>query len=238
MSLINEALKKAQSDRPVGDAGSRDHLLHMPGPPHKQPPRKRSPIWGFLLAVLIIGLFSASVTTILVYKILGEEETPPQTAQVAKTKPGTPAVETAAQEQPEPEAATPVVEAATEDPVVPEPIPAEAAGQSATSSAVVTVNAGEPVTVTPEQSLPAAEPVQSPPPVPNAAMWARLEELEIRGMMSGGTKVLIYDSASGKTRSFVEGDLIDGTLGLRISSIQSNSIVFEDYGGNELTKSF
>ncbi len=240
MSLINEALKKAQTDRPAGDAGSRDHAMHQPGPPHSPPgKRKRSPIWGFLLAVLIIGLFSASISTVLVYKILGEDEAPTQ----PEVQPGpaeepesqVTARETEVPAQLEPQPAGPVAEVQAEEPVIEEP--AAASSPPATRNAGVTASGGEPVPVPPEQA-PVAEQPAPEPAVPNAALWERLEELEIRGMMSGGTKVLIYDSSNGKTRSYVEGDLFDGALGLRISAIQSNSIVFEDYAGNELSKSF
>ena len=75
MSLINEALKKAQPERP----DTPHHPKHLETPPmkHQPPPkRKRSYLWGFLLAVLIVALVSALLSTFLVYQILGDEDKP------------------------------------------------------------------------------------------------------------------------------------------------------------------
>ena len=73
MSLINEALKKAQPERP-GTPPPSPQPHHLELPPQKPPKRKRSYLWGFLLAVIIVGLFSTMVTAFLVYQILGVEE--------------------------------------------------------------------------------------------------------------------------------------------------------------------
>ena len=78
----------------------------------------------------------------------------------------------------------------------------------------------------------------APPAKPNPAVWARLQELEIRGIMSGGEKVLIFDTSTGKTKSYKPGDILDGSLALSISSIETDAILFEDYGGIIHTKSF
>ena len=82
------------------------------------------------------------------------------------------------------------------------------------------------------------EEIPKPPAKPNPAVWARLQELEIRGIMSGGEKVLVFDTSTGKSKSYEPGDIVDGTLSLKISSIESDAILFEDYGGIIHTKSF
>jgi hypothetical protein len=80
--------------------------------------------------------------------------------------------------------------------------------------------------------------LSKPPTPPNPAVWARLQELEIRGIMSGGNKVLIFDLSTGKTKSYQPGDILDGSLALKIASIDPSAILFEDYAGSIHTKSF
>jgi len=228
MSLINEALKKAQSDRPHAPK----HLVasQLGGAGHPPPaPRKRNYLWGFLMSVIIVGLFSAGMSTFLVYYILGDEK---PAAEAAQAKP------VAAQvAQVEPVAEPLPAEAAPEPAPVPEKVSTPTGGTQAEpvlKEAPVT-KAAPPPAVTPEVP-PSATP---PPPGPtNPAVWARLQELEIRGIMGGGTKVLVFDLSTGKTKSFVEGDLVDGPLGLQIVTLKPNAIVFKDYDGFEYTKSF
>jgi cytoskeletal protein RodZ len=227
MSLINEALKKAQPERPVAP--------NTPPPPpsqgeHYQTPRKkkRGYLWGFLMAVLLVGLFSAIVSTFLVYQILGDEtgetaskESPAETS--APVEAGT-----VWEKLPEEPASEPVVASVSADATEPAITTPVAAVETVEPAKPV-----EPVAAAVEQTVTAA-----PPAKPNPAVWARLQELEIRGIMSGGNKVLIFDLSTGKTKSYKPGDILDGSLALTISSIESGEILFEDYGGTIHTKSF
>ncbi|MEX0325454.1 MAG: hypothetical protein AB3N33_05135 [Puniceicoccaceae bacterium] len=226
MSLINEALKKAQPERSGTPPPLPPKHLEAPNVPSPQPPRrKRSYLWGFLMAVVIVALFSALVTTFLVYQILGDEDgetaqaTPAEVesteaspAQVWEKLPEEAATTVASEEAAGPEqvalAADPLPEDAVEDDIPPGPVAAV-------------------------EETPVA-----PPAKPNPAVWARLQELEIRGIMSGGEKVLIFDTSTGKTKSYKPGDVLDGSLALSISSIEIDAILFEDYGGIIHTKSF
>ena len=68
--------------------------------------------------------------------------------------------------------------------------------------------------------------------------WERLAQLEIRGIMSGGSRVLIFDKATGKTKAFEPGEALEGPLGLKVASIAPGAIVFEDHDGVPHSKSF
>jgi hypothetical protein len=232
MSLINEALKKAQPQR--NSPGTVQPEAVPAPPPHYSPPRrKRSYLWGFLLAVLLVGLFSAIVSTYLVYQVLGSGEQ-------AESDGGTPApIASNADPQVTSEIASPGIEQKTvnqtassappEDRTAPEPDPASMNSPS-TAASLAGVESEE-ATAPVASARPTATPT-------NREAWERLQSLEIRGIMSGGTKVLIFDLVTGKTRSYTPGEIIDGALGLKVSSIDPNVISFEDYDGATLTKPF
>ena len=174
--------------------------------------KKKNYLWGFLLAVIVVGLFSAAVTSFLVYQILGDEE---------ETKAGSKenvVAEEAAETKQEWKKMASVETPAAEEPAVASPPEAEVAAPVAEVAEIT--------------------PAAPPPSPPNPAVRARLQELEIRGIMGGGNKVLIFDQSTGKTKSYTPGEILDGSLALKIAAIESGSILFEDYGGATYTKSF
>jgi len=263
MSLINEALKKAQTERPTTAPVQPE--TGAPGLPNQnqRPPKKRRYLWGFLLSVIVVALFTTTISTFLIFQILGEEENKEKTNAERRLE---------VTEQNVAELVT-VVETATPDNSLQMPLPDEVATPVAqtppatarelqpepTIDVIAPATSEPPVATTPpvnlvqdsttaatakaqQDSKPVQSTVQTPPPVdpakPNPAIWARLETLEVRGIMSGGTKVLIFDTSAGKTKTFRPGDMVDGTLGLKIASITSSAIIFEDYGGFKYNKSF
>jgi hypothetical protein len=238
MSLINEALKKAQSERPssiqnhpVMQGGGHSH-------PQQKPPRKRRFLFGFIMAVLIVGLFSTGVSTYLVYQILGtdksEEAGNAQAArpvEVATTQadPATattpPPAETVKVQEPVVEKeVTEVVKAApttpVEAPVAQQPVPQEI------------------VAPPPVVEVPAPEPAVVQAAGTDPSTWNRIDEFEIRGIMSRGEKVLIFDARNQRSKTYRPGDLIDGALSLRVASITTNVITFENNDGAQFRKSF
>ncbi len=281
MSLINEALKKAQTDRPSVNPNLPPPVDN--GVPPQQPPpssNRRRYLWGFILSILIVGLFTTTLSTFLIYQILGEEEQKAkktdqsrletvsdnvgelvnvvQTATSEKTPPTPAAAEPVVQPEPVPvaEVAPPkipppqpqpeVVQAiappvAVEVPVNPTPQPAavpESAPEPQQQPTEIEPMVEEPVAAA---TQPAAIPQQVPVtsgPVENPATWGRLQNIEIRGIMSGGTKVMIFDADNNKTKTYRPGDLFDGTLSLKVATISSSAIIFEDHGGFRYTKSF
>lgn len=212
MSLINEALKKAQGERPV--QGARTDAGHSPETQghYVPPPRKnhKSLIWGFILAVFIVGTFSLGLSIYFISKLLDEEETAHVAPQAGIEVAGAVEEQETTEALSEPKAVEEIVETppATMTEAVPEP---------------------EPVKV--------AEPARPATP-PDPAVIARLMELEIRGIMSGGTRVLIYDQSSGRNKTYRAGDSLEGPMGLVVENISNSSIKFKDYAGQLHTKSF
>jgi hypothetical protein len=213
MSLINEALKKAQGERPVqGNAGPPegsppDSPGHYVPPPKKD---RKSFIWGFILAVFVVGTFTILLSTFFVWQILGPEEERDAVSKQAEVSEQAGPVEA--------EAAKPVENVQAQLPAA-KPVPTEVARE------------------------PEPEPVQATEPAPPAsppdpAVIARLMELEIRGIMSGGTRVLIYDQSSGRNKTYRAGDSLEGPMGLVVENISTSSIKFKDYAGQTHTKSF
>ena len=242
MSLINEALKKAQTERQVAPPPPpRSGVPVPPGSP-PQPRKKRNYLWGFLMAIIFVGLFSAVVSTFLVYQILGPEEASTKAEPAAETAV---LAEAATPESPVITAPEPSAEPQLEpsaQPAEPATTPPASPAAEAPVEAVDAIVAAEPVEVpVVEAPAPPAAPaptVAAVAAVSNPAIWTRLELLEIRGIMSGGTKVLIHDLANGKTKAFTTGELLDGALGLRIAQIKPSAILFQDNGGYSYTKTF
>jgi|TARA_B110000438_G_scaffold287270_1_gene319382 hypothetical protein len=105
-------------------------------------------------------------------------------------------------------------------------------------SAPIVVNAPKPA---PQRtSAPTSKPITAvaPPPVQLPAIRGRIAGFEIRGIMRGGGKVLLYDPESQRSRAFSTSDLVDANLGISISSISSNELVFLDQQGAKYLKRF
>lgn len=245
MSLINEALKKAQSERP---SSARNHpaMQGMSLDPQPKPPKKKRYLFSFILAVLVVALLSTLVSTFLVYQIVGDDDSArlesSQPQQLAMTTPAEPPIQ-------EPEVKQEIA-AAPETAV----LPGETAPSVATSQEMEPESAAQPLMeAQPEPVAAVPEPVVAAPqtlpvveePVAklasyenNPLIWNRLQDLEIRGIMSGGTKVLILDTKTNKTRAYQPGDLVDGALSLKVSSINDKTINFENNDGYIFPKSF
>lgn len=222
MSLINEALKKVQNQNPGQGTPPTTTLPPLPPP---TPPAARKPhrsfLWGFLAAVLVVGLFTSMLASFFVWQILGPDKPPAST----ETLPPLPRSADSLEPPPMvPEAAEPVPEAPQ-----PEPIASEESPSPPPSADL------PPPVAAPE---PAPAPAREPDLPPDPQVVARLMELEIRGIMSGGIKVLIHDRANDRTRAYRVGETIEGAMGLSIAGIAPDTIQFRDYAGAIHTKSF
>jgi cytoskeletal protein RodZ len=231
MSLINEALKKAQPERP-SDKSNKAHITAPPLPHQKPPKRKKNYLWGFLMAIIIVGLFSAAVSSFLVYQILGEEEGTQTTSTESQPEEASPESDQAWEKMAVNEKAKPLASEADGSTAGSIPEPSES-GQASTATQEPDAGAVAPARLSAAEIL-----ANAPPSRPNPAVWARLQELEIRGIMSDGNKVLIFDTSTGKTKSYKPGEILDGSLALKVASIDSTIILFEDYDGSIHTKSF
>ena len=243
MSLINEALKKAQTERKTD---SQPHQTTAEAAAaailssHQQKPkRKRNFLWGFVISVLVVGLLASGISLILVNQLFTEEESYQHPPAAAQQKPSLPP--TAAIDAPSAEKVTPVPASSGPNPA---PAAMNPAAQSPASAAQTVVQPPPAAVATPS----ATPTPPTPPPSsaakprtqakPNPEVWARLEELEIRGIMPGGSKVLIFDKRTGQNKTFQTGDMLDGSLGMRLGNLSPNQIEVEDYGGYIYTKSF
>lgn len=258
MSLINEALKKAQSQSRTSDgAAANPPGSSPPQQPHPEQPARprRSFLWGFLMAILVVGTVTTLLTTFFVRQILGPtkpDESEPDLAQASVESPSPdPAV--IAAPPPPPTQSVPATQPVPALPQIPPSAPAAsradpppdsaispAAGEPAPEPAVTLDTAEKPVASDPEPEAAPALPDGTPPAPkpPDPAIMARLMEIEIRGMMSGGTKVLVHDKASGKIKAYEAGDTLEGPMGLVVEKIHPDSIQFRDYAGSLHTKSF
>jgi len=202
MSLINEALKKAQGQRPSGDP-AQSAAAQPPQPPTPpQPPRhshQRSFFRGFLMAVLVVGIFTTLLGVYFVRLILGPDEAAekglPVAAQLAEPTPLAPVPPIPAPIPAAPETASTVAGSAAPAPA-PEQAAAPAPEQAAAPPPVAATTAAAPVAPATEPAPPAApapapEPAPAPDPEqPDQTVLLRLMDIEIRGIMSGGARVL------------------------------------------------
>jgi hypothetical protein len=268
MSLINEALKKVQNQQGATGPTLPPGPPVTPHPPHASQPGKgkhRSFVWGFVVAILIIGLVTSLLATFFVWQILGTDEPVKKSDPVVvqDSSPDQPASNPAKPlkvenlgPEPEPQSAQ-----ASQSPTVPVVAAAEPPSTDpnpAVQTLPSLVESPEPVStppaqaVEPSQALPSA-PVQTPstaavaeapppeasaPKPPDPAVVTRLQQVQIRGIMSGGIKVLIHDESTGRTRAYRVGENLEGTMGLVVVGITPNTIQFKDYAGSIHSKSF
>lgn len=229
MSLINEALKKAQRDR---------HLENLPPSPDGSPRTARrangpSKSILILLGTGIIALFVVAVVGTVLF--INREPAPkPVVAKAPALSP--PAVATAPAIAPAPIIAAPVA--------TPPPTPA-----TATSTAPAIVVAIPPATTAPAVvSEPAAAPAAStpvlpslkvspPPPAPAADKFdARLQT------MVDGWHVNLVRAAGADSRLFMNGnvyrigDVIDRASGLRLTEVSTSTLTFTDASGSTYLK--
>ena len=246
MSLINEALKKAQrlrTDAPgegppsATPAGTR--LIRSPAGSPPRPGRSKLPLIAGGATLLVAGL--------IVGVVLLESGPPPPPPKAAASKPVPPpaAVTTpsvslppipvpAASNPPAPPPAAPA-------PVVSLP-PISSHGPAPGPAGVVTLPTSPaptpPATGPAAVTVPGAEasPVPSPPvpPKPNPQIYALLDALHVTGIRTSDTdpKVLMND------RVFKLNDVVDRPTGLRITRITADRLTFTDSAGFEYVKTF
>jgi len=229
MSLINEALKKAQRQRV--DAATPASLPETPsgdGSPAPLIAKRRPPMPARTLVLLIVGGGLVLVTGgILTFVLLTFDSKPP--AVVAHT---TPAV------HPDTPRPTPAPAAATLPPapapaviVTPVPLPVkpvEVAVSPAPAPAPVATVAPPP----PTPVVVAPRPMVSAKPAANPAVYTFLDGLRITGVrVSGGdSKVIMND------RIVRLNDYVDRATGLRLTKITATSLDFTDGTGFTYTK--
>lgn len=259
MSLINEALKKAQRERaghPAESASGQEvgtpARRMAPAPAsHRPPPTPAGPSAGLLLGGVAVVLASVALGVVIWRSGPGSPGTPP--VPVAALTPAPPTA--TATPAPPPVAPPPLATAPTAAPaspaepfVAPEPPlfsepPPLAAGLARTADTQAAPP--DPATVAPPPApavtAPALPTWEPPPLVPvpttadrSAAIKDWLEDITIQSVRFAGpdSRVLI------RNRVYALGATVDRTLGLRLAEIHPNRIVFTDNDGTRFTKSY
>lgn len=250
MSLINEALKKAQKQR-TGEAPALGSMPNIGGEQPQQISRRAKP--ASVNALLVrLGLGAAALLVVIVGGIfLLRGKSAPEATSAPKTVAAAPAA------KPVEEPVT--VPAKTESPAKTITAPAKAAPApaakpsenvfvlpiapppEATKAAAVTPKA-EPKAEAPKPV--AAAPVVQPaaelpaPPKPAGRLEPRaiqyIENLKVAGIRISGndSKVLMND------RVYRVGNTIEHEMGLKLIGITANSLTFEDEQGGRYTRNF
>ncbi|HEX2861276.1 MAG TPA: hypothetical protein VHN79_06535 [Lacunisphaera sp.] len=239
MSLINEALKKAQKQR-TGESPSLSSMPTIGGQKASQIARRGGPselntllvrlgLGVGVLAVLIVGgvlLFRSQGPDIPPAVVATTPAPSPQAAAPATPAATTPATVTVTVATPAATtASTFVVPSAT--PPAPEPARVEPAPAA-------------PLPVIAQTPAPVAEPPRTEPvrPATPAKLEPRainyIEGIRVAGIRASSTdsKVLMND------RVYRLGDTVEHELGLRLVGITSHSLTFEDDRGAKYTRSF
>lgn len=272
MSLINDALKKAQSQNA---AASR---VGLPYPAtaslESPPPRRRSRLlFGCLLSGIVLPTLMLILSAVLLTTFVEDNPSLMDWAQEriallrgdtgaasssaadalpgpARVEPPPPAIEppSAATAPPdgndlgdrvelvdrveqgeEPDRSGPQALAAEDSEADPPAVAAAATDEGAPAIEIEPVAPVAPAPVT----APPARPATSDP-----AIAARVRALEIRGVMSGQSRILIYDPVTGRTRAFEIGQVIEGIHPLTVIDIQPNRLTLEDDAGFIHSKAF
>lgn len=234
MSLINEALKKAQRQRteepaPLPPPAAPVTPAAAPSAPAIPIVKRRPPMPARTLVILLVGGISVLfMGGVLVFLFLADNSAPPHASSpVIATRPTAP-VPTA----PTPELALPPAPAPAPapTPVVEIKLPAIIPPTVVPTPAPEPLPAPAPVVVAP------AEPVNAGPRVPtaNPQVYEFLEKLRIAGIRVSPTdpKVIMND------RVFRLNDIVDRVTQLRLHRIDADTLIFIDASGFEYKKSF
>jgi hypothetical protein len=255
MSLINEALKKAQRLRTEEPAGTLPPMPGAGGPrvARRSQPRTSQQLVVLAAAVVVLVMLTVVATVWLINRPAAPKPAPPVAATPAKPK--------AAAETP---ASTPILvgpviktDAPTisETPALKAAVPAPVTTASAT--AIVLTNSGNATiaapTPTPEPAAPppiasdtpavpavATQPAAVPPPLPAAEpkpderIHAYVDAIRVMAIRAAGddSRVQMND------RVFRINDIVDRGLGVRLTKVSPNSLTFTDANGASYVKNF
>jgi len=238
MSLINDALKKAQAQRsggmhppaPPADGTGLD-FPNLESPPNLQPPPpppQRGPnLWALIGIFVAIAILFAAGSALVVWGLLADDKAAPTATATPATAP----------EPAAPAASGPIARA--------QDLSQQAAERAAETEAILDAAPAAAVAESSAQQLtPPAEVTAAPPPAPtpapvvhNPAVDEFLEGIEIRGMMPGG-RVLIHDVAANKSRTYEPGAIVNNALQLRLLKTSGSEVTFIDHAGATYVKYF
>lgn len=248
MSLINEALKKVQSQAPGAPLSG-----PASGAP-TSPPAEQAKYRGWLtlvLSLMVLVLMAALIMVLLSAAWKGDE---PEVIAASPT-PTLPHSAPIPYDDTTADLAPLVYRSVEEDPAIENP-------SLLTSSAPTSIT---PVTTDPEPEIHPAPPVVSTPkvkeappkevtvivqqsrtaqadvpaaPAKSAAVQEFIDALDIRGVMSSGQRILIHNRSSGRTQAYQAGSILDESLNLSILKVEDRLITFTTDDGQIYTKRF
>ncbi|MBP6864580.1 MAG: hypothetical protein KBC32_04830 [Candidatus Didemnitutus sp.] len=231
MSLINDALKRAQRDR---TSSSHAPLPHAAGASALRPAGRSGPPWLLIGLGVTVGGLLALVAVLL----LRPSATPSAVAAAATTaSTATPPPATAS--------SMPV----TSTPVAAQPATSVSVSLASSESAAPTKSTtphpvAEPIVTTvatiPAASTPAPAPVVTTPAAPTGParpsprLIQAVEALRVTGIRAAGadSKVLMND------RVYRLGDIVDHELQIRLTAATAQSLTFVDETGASYTRNF
>lgn len=244
MSLINDALKKAQRQR-TGDHRPTSQPPMPGGSP--LPARPARSDGGLSPQILLLGagaLLGVLIATGAVFFLRsGKPEAPATTPQVVQTSapksaepaPGSSAAGTTEKTSSE-RAASLGPQSVSATSVPPAPI-ADVKTDSApppTAAANISAPTVGPVVAT-RTSAEATKPATAEPSTPSLRMIEAIEALRVAGIRVGtgnDAKVLMND------RVFRLGDTVDHALGIKLTGVTANALTFRDASGATYTRNF
>jgi hypothetical protein len=215
MSLINDALKKAQNRH-----GESVPPSGLPGPVAipADPRKGKAPFGKIALVAAGIALLSAAVSATVILLIVHKDEPTPTPIPTATPSP------------------RPIFPTAVTTPVSTTTV------ASVTTAAPATTPSATPVvTEAPVLSAPVAPAITPPPPEPVAPaikLGARVQSFVDRLRVTSirisdtGNKAILND------RLFRVNDLVEPSLGLRLTDIQASQLTFTDESGNIYVRHF
>jgi len=262
MSLINDALKKAQRAR-VTEQASAD--LAQPGQP--TPVAKRARAKSANTTVLLgAGALVLVVISVVATVYLLNRPSPAPTATIAKTAPektpADPAIPKVEPPAPEPVASAPATNtptlpstqpeptptaasipaAITPAPTTPPPLPtvanAPAVAAPAPPQAPATAPSSTASSTAPATSPAATAPIPAPaapaaaPAKPDERVAAYVDSIRVSATRAAEGRVLMND------RVYRINDVVERTLGLRLSKVAIDSLTFTDANGITYVKYF
>jgi len=233
MSLINDALKKAQRER--GETPSVSNAP-MPGGGSAMTARanaKSGPKPPFLLlgAGALLGVLVALGAVLWL-----RPASAPPAGSSPTTVASTPRAAEAQASSPAPSAATPAATKPAESAPIVKSEPPIVAAATPTPSSTATPTTVEPIAA--PASGPASEataPVPTGPLTPSARMVEVIEAFRVTGIRAGSgadAKVLMND------RVFRLGETVDHALGIKLIAATPNSLTFRDSSGATYTRNF
>jgi hypothetical protein len=252
MSLINEALKKAQKQRESGASATTPPVTPPPPAPPAPPstpapepprgPKGNSQMVVFAIAGAVVIVALSVVGTVYLLR----SNTPPPTVVAVVAPTPSPSVQASAAQTP--------VTAGVSGPIAPSTAPSPTAppptvslrnldARSAAAGAVPTPVASTDAPKATAAPAPTATPAPTQAPVVSSETPAIKPTFRVQGMIDkfrvssirlAGTdsKVILND------RLFRINDLVEPSLGLRLTKIEAHLLTFTDAEGNEYIKRF